>query len=370
MRTSSAHPAHIQVETFRFLKQNCFVVTIKDVAHEAGVSISTVSYVLSGTRSVSAETKHKVKKAIKKLNYHPNAGARALASTRTNIVAMVAPLRAGVTMPVVLEFVSGVVTAAREYDYDVLLATQDDTEAIARLAGATLADGLIIMDIEYQDPRIAQLRRIKQPATLIGVPKNSKGMSCVDLDFYASGRLAVEHLTTLGHRNIGFIGAADPRIRDRASYALRTFAGLEDEAKATGAHIEVVGSDSSFAGGMETVQALLNKHPEITALIVHNEFALAGILDQLERLNFRIPNDISVLAIALESAYIGLARQVTAIKVPGYEMGRIALELTMERITNTEKPPETRLIAPTLTECGTTAPNTKKLSYLSQRRSG
>jgi len=329
--------------------------TIADVAKEAGVSVSTVSYALSGKRPISANTKARIDQAIAALNYHPNAGARALASARSNVIALVAPLRAGATMAVVLEFVSGVVEAAREHDYNVLLDTQDDPTAINRLSGSASADALVVMDIELEDPRVPELQRLRQPAALIGVPDEPGALSCVDLDFYAAGRLAVQHLVQLGHRCIGFVARGDARIWKNAGYAVRSIAGVRDAAATGGAHIELIPSESTFAGGVAAADKLLTEHPETTAIIVHNEFALAGVLDCLERRGLQVPKDISVLAIALQSAMIGLARNVTLIEVPGYEMGRIAVELAIAKLDDPDRPGETRLLAPSIIDGGTTA---------------
>lgn len=85
-------------------------VTITDVARHAGVAVSTVSYVLSGKRAISATTRQRVLASIRDLGFHPNAGARALASKRSNVIALVLPLRAGMHLPVLMQFATSVVT--------------------------------------------------------------------------------------------------------------------------------------------------------------------------------------------------------------------------------------------------------------------
>src|SRR4051794_21233185 len=97
------------------------MATIADVARKAGVSASPVSYVLSGKRSISPDTARRVHQAIDALGYHPHAGARALASSRSNVLALMVPLRSETYVPVVMEIVTAVVSTAREYDQDVLL---------------------------------------------------------------------------------------------------------------------------------------------------------------------------------------------------------------------------------------------------------
>jgi len=121
------------------------VATIDDVARAAGVSTSTVSYVLSGKRPISAPTRLRVERSIRKLNYRPHAGARALASNRTKVLALMAPLRVDVNVSVIMQFVAGVVTSARTFDYDVLLLTQDDATGLKRVGDGSMADALIMM---------------------------------------------------------------------------------------------------------------------------------------------------------------------------------------------------------------------------------
>ena len=117
------------------------MVKISDVARHAGVSPSTVSYVLSGKRTISPETKERVWEAVEALGYRPHAGARALASSRSNVVALVLPLRSGIHLPVVMQFAASVVTSAREYDHDVLLLTaQEGEEGLRRVAASSMVD--------------------------------------------------------------------------------------------------------------------------------------------------------------------------------------------------------------------------------------
>jgi DNA-binding LacI/PurR family transcriptional regulator len=141
--------------------------TIADVAQRAGVAASTVSYVLSGKRSIGPDTARRVMDAIAELGYHPHAGARSLASRRSAVVAMMLPLRQGMHLPVLMQFASGAVTEARRHDHDVLLMTADEGPAgIARVAASSICDGLILMDVEIDDPRVGALRHQGGPTTV------------------------------------------------------------------------------------------------------------------------------------------------------------------------------------------------------------
>src|SRR6185437_8444871 len=182
-------------------------VTITDVARHAGVALSTVSYVLSGKRVISATTRQRVLASIRALGYHPNAGARALASKRANVIALVLPLRSGMHLPVLMQFATSVVTTARQFDHDVLLMTADEGPAgLRRIAASAMVDGVIVMDVEMRDTRVPLLRELDRPSVLIGFPAEPAGLTCVDLDFFRAGQSCVEHLADLGHREIALVG--------------------------------------------------------------------------------------------------------------------------------------------------------------------
>ena len=138
------------------------MVTLADVAQHAGVSASTVSYVLSGKRSVSTSTRRRVERSIELLDYHPHAGARALASSRSNIIALMVPLRGDMYVPVMMEIAIAVTTTARRFGYDVLLLTNEEgPEGVRRVEVSALADAMILMDVNWPT---SAFRRCGRPA--------------------------------------------------------------------------------------------------------------------------------------------------------------------------------------------------------------
>jgi hypothetical protein len=129
------------------------VTTIADVARHAGVSTSTVSYVLSGKRTISAGTRSRVLASVRALGYHPHAGARALATHRAGVLGLALPLRTVSSQPAVLQFADGVVAAARAAGLDVLLLPADEgPAALQHLADSALIDGLIALLPAAADP--------------------------------------------------------------------------------------------------------------------------------------------------------------------------------------------------------------------------
>ena len=329
--------------------------TINDVAREAGVSTSTVSYVMSGKRTISKETRETVEAAMRKLRYSPRSSARALASSRSNVLGLVVPLRADVNVGVVMQFVTAVVTTARTFNQDVLLLTQDDAGSIERVTSQSMVDGLLMMDIEARDPRIPLLAKLQKPAVLIGMPDDPRGLSCVDFDFAAASRTAVRHLAELGHRGIAFIGSPPASLRRHATYADRALQGFQDSCRA--AHLAHV-AEACEANSRDLAQALdrVFSGPEsITALLVHNEGLLPMLRENLAVRGLSIPEDISVTVIAPADVAMAAAHPWTAVSIPAMDIGRAAVERVMDRLS-LDKPAELRLIAPTLTDGETTAP--------------
>src|SRR5690606_37652668 len=181
--------------------------TINDVARVAGVSISTVSYALSGKRPIGEKTRRRVEAAIAELGYTPNAGARALAGRRTYILAVTEPVRPDTYTPAHMAFVLATATAARAYDYDVLLLTQDESlGGLQRVTTSRIVDGIIVLDVLAQDERAELVRAMGVPAALVGIPDDTEGLACVDLDFGAAAELAVDRLADAGHRVVGLLG--------------------------------------------------------------------------------------------------------------------------------------------------------------------
>ncbi|MEU8664423.1 LacI family DNA-binding transcriptional regulator [Actinoplanes philippinensis] len=326
------------------------VPTINDVAKAAGVSPSTVSYVLSGRRPISAETRARVQAAIAELGFHPHAGARALASSKTNVIALVAPLRVDVNVPVIMQFATAVVTAARSYNHDVLLLTKDEgTAGLERVAHSTMVDALILMDLERDDLRIPALRRLKQPSVLIGLPQDHTGIACVDLDFGAAAREALTHLAGHGHRKIGLVGPSPAVYKRQTTYADRFLTGFLE----TSAELSLRTMTHPCEPGAEGVRSCLAdldaELDGLTALVVHNEEALRPLLDLLHATGRQVPGDISIVAVCPRDVATAMPIQLTSIDIPAHDVGTLAVETAM-RLLDGRRVEYTRLLAPSLVE--------------------
>ncbi|GAA3428294.1 LacI family DNA-binding transcriptional regulator [Streptosporangium sandarakinum] len=329
-------------------------VTIAEVARHAGVAVSTVSYVLSGKRSISADTRRRVLDSVRALGYHPNAGARALASRRANVIALVLPLRAGMHVPVLMQFATSVVTAARGYDHDVLLLTADEgAEGLRRAAASALADGLVLMDVELHDSRVPLLRELAEPSVLIGFPADAAGLTCVDLDFHRAGALCVEHLAERGHREVALLGAPSVVYERGTGFARRTREGFTEAVAGHGMTGTALPCEEGFGEAAETVRRLLETRPGLSALVVHNEAAVGHVLGALRQYGRRVPEDVAVVAICPDDIAERAGPALTSVLVPAEEVGREAVRLLMAKLEGAAVPDAT-LLAPRLTVRGST----------------
>lgn len=322
--------------------------SIDEVARHAGVSVSTVSYVLSGKRPISEATAARVRESIAVLGYRPNASARALASRKSGAIALMAPFRGDNNVPVIMQFVAAVAEACRERDHDVLLVTErEGVEGVHRVSDTSLVDGVVLMDVEVDDPRVALLTSAAMPAVQIGHGSPGDGVPYIDLDMANASRLAVDTLADAGHRTIALLAAPAEVYRRRSTYALRVVEGFTEQTAIRGVDGTWHQVEQSYESAERTIEQQLAEHPATTALVVHNEAILSFVLEILAQRGLRVPDDIAIIAIAPDDVARNLRIPVSNITIPAAEIGRDAVRILFEVIDGRE--PESRLVAPELT---------------------
>ncbi|GGU54651.1 LacI family DNA-binding transcriptional regulator [Lentzea flava] len=327
------------------------MVTIADVAQHAGVAPSTVSYVLTGKRPISAGTKSKVRASISSLGYEPPVAARTADGTRANVIGVVLPLRTGTYLPPVTRFVTGAATTARRYGVDLLLMTAEDgMPALRRVASSAHVDGFLVMDADMDDGR---LRQLPAPSVLIGRPSATTGLTCVDLDFEAAGAQCVDHLADLGHRSIGFLGAPSSVYRRSTGFAHRAMAGFNAAAMRRGVAATAVSVEDDRGAVLRAIETLVRATPSTTALVVHNEAALGGITACLRAVGREVPEDIAVVAICADEVAERMSPPLTSVRLPAEELGRHAVELLVAELDG-RRPPPLVLLPPSLSRRAST----------------
>jgi DNA-binding LacI/PurR family transcriptional regulator len=334
------------------------MATIGDVARAAGVSRSTVSYALSGNRAISRPTRDRIEAAIADLGFTPNAGARALKTSRTMVLALLLQFHADEFAPAMLEYVLPVTDTARELGYDILLMTEPDgAAALSRVTRSGMVDGVVLLDVTHADPRLDTLRRAAQPGALIGLPADTAGLDVYDLDFESAARQVVEHLHGLGHRDVVLVSPPRHVFERGGAYSWRFRDAAVARAGELGVRVTTHFGESRQPEVNRTMHAVLDARPGATALVVHNDSTVAALPAVLREREIAVPGDLSV--VSLYSANFGTTFSLpfTAVESSPDVLGRLAVRRLVHRIRlpGAAGAPEVGLVAPTLTERGSTA---------------
>ena len=333
------------------------MANINEVADAAGVSISTVSYALSGKRPVAPDTRRRIEDAVRELGYSPNAGARMLAGSRTQIFALTEPLRKDTHAPTHMAFVLATAVAARRNDYDILLLTDEQAQAgMSRVAANGLVDAILVLDVAPDDARVGLARQISTPTVFIGIPDDNEGLVCVDLDFEAAAAQAVDLLADAGHTSIGLVGQAEAAYV-KSNFPPRVRASVRSRGAERGVTVSYGTSGKKHAdraAARRTAGELLEGGA--TALILHcADEAHAAVLSELDARGLRVPEDVSVISVGASFDTNALAIAVDSIPLVPEASCDLAVDLALGMIGPDRPEPGLRLIPPVYSPHGTIA---------------
>mgnify|MGYP002411534043 CR=1 FL=1 len=310
------------------------LVTIKDVAKEAGVSISVVSYVLNNNPNVSItdKTRSKVLDAAKKLNYKPNSIARSMRTKKTMMICLATFW--DVSDSVFTDVLKGVDNIAEENQYSVIYCNIKDhttSQKIIDLYKQRQIDGVILL--LHVDPmenfdEADFIRHIKQnhvPAVIINGRTEDLELNYVYIDYYSSTYTAVRFLYQIGHRRMCYILPDEHEVS--SIQAVQRIEGYKDAVKDFG----LTKSDLYFDN--ET----LIKHIDLfksdrkpTAVIVNKTAYAASLLRTFAENHIKVPEDISVVACNDQSTANYLTPALTTVRIPIYEIGETSAGILFE----------------------------------------
>lgn len=278
--------------------------TRADVARLAGVSESTVSYALSGVRSIAEETRTRVLEAAAELGYTPNKMAQGLAGRKAGLLALMFPVANRGFNPSDYEYVASASAVVEAAGYQLLMWPNpvEDLDALERIAKQRLVDGVLLMEVRSNDPRPAVLRAARVPYVLIGRTDDPADVTWVDADFSAWGPMAVDVLAAKGHRSVLFV--TQPESIYQAGYGplLRTEAQLLEAAAEHRVKLVVARSDWTIKAGRDAFLSSYRAHPDLTAVVSFNELAMIGVLEAISSLGKRVPEDFSILQFGIQPA--------------------------------------------------------------------
>ncbi len=299
--------------------------TSVDVAKKAGVSRTTVSFVLNNVPgvSISPPTRQRVLEAARSLNYHPDVAGRKLASGKSNTIGLV--LRQNPEQvfadAFLLQVVLGVEAAAAGQGFHVLLKPVEpaDQHGFARLIHENYVDGLLVSGPREDDNEIIRLHQQGVPIMLMGQLPGTD-LPFVDINAIAGAAIAVQHLVGQGHRKIAMITNAPltytsaQQRRDGYLQALKE-AGLELN------HAFLQEGNYTPASGFAAMSKLLELTSRPTAVFVASDVVAMGAIQAMKRASLRVPDDVAVVGfddVPLAEYY---DPPLTTIRLPAYGLG-------------------------------------------------
>ncbi len=332
--------------------------TMREVAEAAGVSIATVSYVVNNTKPVTPETRRRIEQAMVDLGFRRNLLARALASRRTRLLALVCPFFEDRLALTTRDFIVGSARAANDADHHLVIwpVSNHGTE-LAELMSQKLVDGVVLMAVQLDDPRVDQLRAADMPFALIGRTRDVTGLHWIDIDLDASMRIAMDHLIGLGHTRITFInGSQDHEDWDGFGPYVRSEQAYRELSAAHGLEPVILRCNDRRPAGRDAVIEMSEVAPDTTAVIVMDESSAPGVVTELSRRGKSVPADVSVVSMlsSMEASLL-CNPPLTTVTAPGQELGRLGIEALLAQL-NGLPDPEPRLRTGELVIGESTAP--------------
>ncbi|WP_066581680.1 LacI family DNA-binding transcriptional regulator [Cellulomonas timonensis] len=335
------------------------MATIGDVAKAAGVSRSTASYVLTGKRTTSLEVRRRVEQAVRDLGYTPNAGARALATSQSMVLGLLVQFLEDEFAPAMLQYMLGVSNVARELGYDILMVTEPDgSQALKRITDSRMVDGVVLMNVADDDERLPVLRASGVPGALVGLPGDCTGLDVFDLDFEEAGRTMVDHLADLGHRDLVLVSQPEHVVERGGAYVWRLRDAALAQAKARGITLHAEFGESQQPAVGRFLDDLLDRHPQATGLLLHNEAAAAALPSVLHARGIQSPRDLSVIGQYSDEFARTFSLPFSSIESAPDRLGRMAVRQLVRRIEQQDPtdPHVVRFVSPELVDRGSTAP--------------
>jgi len=310
------------------------MTTIKDIAREAGVSVTTVSRALNGYSDVNEKTRAKIKGIANELNYSPNALARSLVTNKTKTIGLLVSgmKKESIKDNFTYEILCGINDMSAEIGYDLIFFSTNSTmqkeKSYAQLCRERKVDGVIIQGIKTDDPYLQEVIDSEIPCVLIDIPIESNSVGYVTTDNELGAKNITEYLIDLGHKNIAMING-----HNRAFVSQQRFAGyrkalseaniaLQWEYVIDGAFDEEVAYDATLK--------LLNEHTEITAIVCASDLMALGVMKAAKTLGLSIPSDLSVTGYddIILASYV--SPTLTTVAQDKYLMGQKATRLLAE----------------------------------------
>ncbi|MFE2771978.1 LacI family DNA-binding transcriptional regulator [Microbacterium resistens] len=302
---------------------------IREVAEAAGVSVSTVSQVLTRKRPVSPATRARVEEAIARLGYRPHPGASQLRGGRTGTIALIVPTLTNPFYPMVAAGMQDVLL-----NRDILLTITDvggdrRPDATIHQLVSRRVDAMVAAPFGLTDEDLAALQNAGIPFVTLGTASGVSG-DVVHTDDVAGAREITQHLIDRGRRRIVFLGGDEDALPTR-----QRLEGYREALLAAGRTAEAddaVYADFTRDGGRRAASALLDRAERPDAIVAANDLIAIGALDAARDRGLRVPQDLAVTGYDDIEAASLVNPALTTVENPAREIGRACARLLLERL--------------------------------------
>lgn len=325
------------------------MVKLADVARLAQVSISTVSRVINEPELVRDETRKRVQEAIQALRYQPSRVAQRLRveSGQANLIGLIIP---DIQNPFFADVTRGVEDVAQQHGYMVFLGNSDEDALKERryldVMRAESVDGIIVPPISENDAAISELAGSGLPLVCVDRRLARVTTDTIVVDNVRGAHEAVDHLIRLGHQRIGFIEGR-PELSTSKERLRGYRQALEDHGIALDRALIREGDSRQQSGRALTLELLGLREPP-TALLVGNNLMTLGALEAIHLKGARIPDDIALISYDDMPWAMAFHPPLTAVRQPGHEVGRRAMEVLLRRIKDPSRSTTLLVLQPEL----------------------
>jgi LacI family transcriptional regulator len=336
-------------------------VTIYDLAREAGVGIGTVSRCLNNHPSVAAHTRARVLAVAKRLSYQPHAYAQRLASRKTNTVSAIIPY---FTNYFFIQVLQGIQDKAADLGFDLILYGVNNPSDVEYYLRRSLhrgrVDGVLFFSMKLPESYVQKFHQMGLPLVLVDA--FHEAFDSIRVENRRGAQDATRHLLSLGHRRIAMINGGLHTIPARDRYdgyadALCE-AGIllrEDIVISSQSHKQDGFSREAGRESMERLLPSLRGNDPVTAVFVASDVQSMGVLECSREHGVRIPEDLAL--VSFDDIELAQHLQLTTMRQPMYEMGVLALERLVARMSNPGFPPALSTFVPQLIVRQTSGPS-------------
>lgn len=297
---------------------------IRDVARQAGVSPATVSRVINGTTPVAADKRERVLRAIEEMGFVPNEVARSLFKKSSKTIGVIIP---SIRNPYFTQLADVIDAAAKERGYRIVLYNVhhdlDQERAALQMLAAANADGVIVAS--NNEALQEELVNYQMPVVVVDALFQTRQVNAyLYCDYYQGGRLAAEHLTACGCRNLVCIRGVQGLYTAQARYE-----GYRDYCREHGLTEQVVECDYDFEAGLSMTEKLLERFPQVDGIVACNDMVAISVYKILHKRNIAVPDQIQL--VGFDDIHLAslISPELTTIHQPIGAMGRRAVEVIL-----------------------------------------